>query len=219
MKTLTKVQTEAIVDEVQERLTSLSTPLSLPIKALKEWEVLKPLLIKRCDEELVNEKEGDRIDTIKNELREYELEISKDIKDMQEETEERLDNLGSFENVDSKDIDWAGINAKVKQRNTMVKTIESLQKSHEKTTDKWEEFDDELKEKIDVFEREYQLSVDYRWLDREAGEEPTVKFKIKDSKDKIRRLIAILSIDNKGPLTADDLIDTIVNRFATTSES
>lgn len=214
MKTLTKVQTEAIVDEVQERLTSLSTPQSLPIKALKEWEELKPLLIRRSDEESANEKAGDKIDTLKNELREYELEINKEIKGIQEDVEERIENLESFENIENKDIDWAGINSKVKKRNTMVKTIESLQESHEKTTDKWEEFDDEIKEKIDVFEREYQLSVDYRWLDREAGEEPTVSFKLKDVKDKIRRQIAILSIDKKGPLTADDLIETIVNKFS-----
>jgi hypothetical protein len=219
MKTLTKVQTEAIVDEVQERLTSLSTPLSLPIKSLKEWEVLKPLLIRRSDEESVNEKMGNKIDDLVNEVREYEVEIHRDIKSIEEEVEQRIEDLNSFERIECEPIDWENVNAKVRKRIEMLKTIESLKKSHERATEAWSDFDDELKEKIDVFEREYQLSVDYRWLDRDAGEEPTVSFKLKDVKDKIRRQIAILSIDKNGPLTADDLIDTIVNRFATSSES
>jgi hypothetical protein len=218
MKALTKVQTEAIVDEVHERLLSLSTPSSLPHKALKEWDDLKPLLIRRSDEELVNESASNKIDDLINEVREYEVEIHKDIKAIEEEVEERISDLNSFERIECKPIDWEGVNAKMEKRKDMLKTIEKLQKTHERATEAWSEFDDEVREKVHEFELEYELDVNYRWIDRESGEEPSVKFKIKDFKDKIRRQIAILSIDKNGPLTADDLIDTIVGRFMTLSK-
>ena len=214
MKALTKIQTEAIVDEVHDRLISLSTPSTLPLRAIKEWEELKPLLIRRSDEELVNESSSNKIDDLVNEVREYGMEIHKDIKDIQDETEERIEDLTSFEMVESKDIDWEGVNSKIGKRDVMLKTIEKLQKTHESITEEWGVFDGVVREKVYEFEREYDLDVNYRWLDREAGEEPSVKYRVKNYRDKIRRQIAILSIDKSGPLTADDLIQAVLDKMS-----
>ena len=213
MKALTKIQTEAIVDEVHERLSSLSTPSSLPHKALKEWEELKHILIRRSDEESSNEDEGNKIDDLVNEVREYEVEIHRDIKVIEGKVEQRIEDLNSFERIECEPIDWEGVNAKVRKRKDMLKTIEKLQNAHESAKEVWSEFDDSAREKVNEFERKYDLDVNYRWLDREAGEEPSVKYKIKDYRDKIRRQIAILSIDKNGPLTADDLIEAVIKKM------
>ena len=214
MKALTKIQTEAIVDEVHDRLISLSTPSTLPLRAIKEWEELKPLLIRRSDEELVNESASNKIDDLVNEVREYELEIHKDIKAIEEEVEERIEDLNSFEKIHTEPIEWKWINEKIVKRKDMLKTIEKLQKSHERATEAWSSFDDSVREKVNEFEREYDLDVNYRWIDREAGEEPSVKYKVKDYRDKLRRQIAILSIDKSGPLTADDLIQAVLDKMS-----
>ena len=214
MKALTKIQTEAIVDEVHDRLISLSTPSTLPQKALKEWEELKPILIRRADEESANEDMGNKIDNLVNEVREYEIEIHREIKFIEEEVEQRIEDLNSFEPIEVKDIEWEWINEKIASRKVMLKTIEKLQKSHERATEAWSDFDDSAREKVNEFERKYDLDVNYRWIDREAGEEPSVKYKVKDYRDRIRRQIAILSIDKSGPLTADDLIEAVIKKMS-----
>jgi hypothetical protein len=214
MKALTKLQTDAIVDEVHDRLISLSTPSTLPLRASKEWEELKPILIRRCDDESVNEKEGNRIDNLVNEVREYEVEIHKDVKAIEEEVEQRIEDLNSFEPIGVEVIEWKWINEKIAKRKEMLKTIEKSQKSHESATEAWSEFDNSVRERVHEFERKYDLDVNYRWIDREAGEEPSVKYKVKDYRDKIRRQIAILSIDKSGPLTADDLIEAVIKKMS-----
>jgi hypothetical protein len=216
MKALNKSQIEAVVEEVQERLSTLSTPSVLPHRALKEWEDLKPALVKRFDMEDENEVLSNKIDDLKEELREYDYSLHRDIKSLHGEINDMIDNLTNFEPIKVKDIDWQGISSRVKKRNEMNRTMEKLEEEHEKQTSVWEEFEDEVRDRVREFENKYELDVEYRYLERDKGEEPSVKYRVKDFKDKIRRQIAILSIDKKGPLTADDLIDTIVNKFLIT---
>jgi len=66
-----------------------------------------------------------------------------------------------------------------------------------------------------MFEKRYGVSVEWRYIDYDEGELPSVTFPTKDLSDKIRRQIAILSIDKKdGPVTDDALIETIINKFS-----
>ena len=146
MKQLTKAQVDAIVDEVQERLGSLTTETQLPPKADNDWKAL-------------NEKFGK-------------------IRKLEKETEM--------------------LNERIEEIEEETKDLES------KTRDM-----------VNKFEKRYGVSVEWRYIDYDEGEVPSVTFPTKDLSDKIRRQIAILSIDKKdGPVTADSLIETIINKFS-----
>jgi predicted transcriptional regulator len=146
MKQLTKVQVEAIVDEVRERLGSLTTDTNLPPKAEKEWKSLN----------------------------------------------ERFEKLRDTE-----------------------KEIEELSEKYDAAKEKGEELEDEIREMVVKFEKKFGVGVEWRYIDYDEGEVPSVTFPTDNLSDKIRRQIAILSIDKKnGPVTADDLIETIINKFS-----
>jgi predicted transcriptional regulator len=146
MKQLTKVQVEAIVEEVQERLGSLSTSNTLTPRAEKEWESLKD---------------------------------------------------------------------KFEQFRTKEKEIEDLDEKLDKLKEDAEDFEREIKEEVRRFEKKHKVGVEWQYVDYDEGEQPEVKFPASDFTDKIRRQIAILSIDKKdGPVTADSLIETIINKFS-----
>jgi predicted transcriptional regulator len=146
MKQLTKVQVEAIVEEVQERLGSLSTSNTLTPRAEKEWESLK-----------------DKFD----------------------------------------------------QFRTKEKEIEDLDEKLDKLKEDAEDFERGIKEEVRKFEKKHRVGVEWQYVDYDEGEQPEVKFPASDFTDKIRRQIAILSIDKKdGPVTADSLIETIINKFS-----
>jgi predicted transcriptional regulator len=146
MKQLTKVQVEAIVEEVQERLGSLSTSNTLTPRAEKEWESLKD---------------------------------------------------------------------KFEQFRTKEKEIEDLDEKLDKLKEDAEDFERGIKEEVRKFEKKHRVGVEWQYVDYDEGEQPEVKFPASDFTDKIRRQIAILSIDKKdGPVTADSLIETIINKFS-----
>ena len=146
MKQLTKAQTEAIVEEVQERLGSLSTSNTLTPRAEKEWESLK-----------------EKFEQFRNKEKEI------------EDLEEKLDTL-------KEDV---------------------------------RDFEEKLAEEVRKFEKKHRVGVEWQYVDYDEGEQPEVKFPASDFTDKIRRQIAILSIDKKdGPVTADALIETIINKFS-----
>lgn len=145
MRQLTKAQTEAIVEEIQDRLNELSTETVLPQRATKEWEEIQQEITK--NKEL--EKEVEALDI-------------------------RLDELKAAQ----------------------------------------DEFEENLKKRISNFEDKYTLKVDWKWLDEEEGEKPSLRIPTRNFSDKIRRQIAILSIDKKGPLTAEDLMDTIFKKLS-----
>jgi len=146
MKQLTKVQVEAIVEEVQERLGSLSTSNTLTPRAEKEWESLKD---------------------------------------------------------------------KFEQFRTKEKEIEDLDEKIDKLKEDAEDFERGIKEEVRKFEKKHRVGVEWQYVDYDEGEQPEVKFPASDFTDKIRRQIAILSIDKKdGPVTADALIETIINKFS-----
>jgi predicted transcriptional regulator len=146
MKQLTKVQVEAIVEEVQERLGSLSTSNTLTPRAEKEWESLK-----------------DKFEQFRNK--------EKEIEDLDEKLDKLKEDAEDFERV--------------------------------------------IKEEVRKFEKKHRVGVEWQYVDYDEGEQPEVKFPASDFTDKIRRQIAILSIDKKdGPVTADSLIETIINKFS-----
>jgi predicted transcriptional regulator len=146
MKQLTKVQVEAIVEEVQERLGSLSTSNTLTPRAEKEWESLKD---------------------------------------------------------------------KFEQFRTKEKEIEDLDEKIDKLKEDAEDFERKIKEEVRKFEKKHRVGVEWQYVDYDEGEQPEIKFPASDFTDKIRRQIAILSIDkNDGPVTADALIESIINKFS-----
>ena len=146
MKQLTKAQTEAIVEEVQERLGSLSTSNTLTPRAEKEWESLK-----------------EKFEQFRNKEREI------------EDLDKKLDTLK--EDADA--------------------------------------FEGKIKDEVRRFEKKHRVGVEWQYVDYDEGEQPEVKFPASDFTDKIRRQIAILSIDKQdGPVTADTLIETIINKFS-----
>ena len=146
MKQLTKAQTDAIVEEVQERLGSLSTSNTLTPRAEKEWESLKE----------------------------------------------------KFEQFRNKE-----------------KEIEDLDKKLDTLKEDADAFEGKIKDEVRRFEKKHRVGVEWQYVDYDEGEQPEVKFPASDFTDKIRRQIAILSIDKKdGPVTADALIETIINKFS-----
>lgn len=146
MKQLTKAQTDAIVEEVQERLGSLSTSNTLTPRAEKEWESLKEKFEQYRNKEKEIEDLDEKLDTLKEEA---------------------------------------------------------------------EDFEGKIKEEVRKFEKKHRVGVEWQYVDYDEGEQPEVKFPASDFTDKIRRQIAILSIDKKdGPVTADALIETIINKFS-----
>ena len=146
MKQLTKAQTEAIVEEVQERLGSLSTSNTLTPRAEKEWESLKE----------------------------------------------------KFEQFRNKE-----------------KEIEDLDKKLDTLKEDADAFEGKIKDEVRRFEKKHRVGVEWQYVDYDEGEQPEVKFPASDFTDKIRRQIAILSIDKQdGPVTADTLIETIINKFS-----
>ena len=146
MKQLTKAQTDAIVEEVQERLGSLSTSNTLTPRAEKEWESLK----------------------------------------------EKFDQFRNKE-----------------------KEIEDLDKKIDTLKEDADAFEGKIKDEVRRFEKKHRVGVEWQYVDYDEGEQPEVKFPASDFTDKIRRQIAILSIDKQdGPVTADTLIETIINKFS-----
>lgn len=146
MKQLTKVQVDAIVEEVQERLGSLSTENVLNPRAEKEWETLKE---------------------------------------------------------------------KFERFRIMEKEVEDLSEKLDQAKENTEDFEREIRDKVREFEKKHRVGVEWQYVDYDEGEQPEVKFPTRDFSDKIRRQIAILSIDKKdGPVTADALIETIINKFS-----
>ena len=146
MKQLTKAQTDAIVEEVQERLGSLSTSNTLTPRAEKEWESLKEKFEQYRNKEKEMEDLEEKLDTLKEDVR---------------------------------------------------------------------DFEEKLAEEVRKFEKKHRVGVEWQYVDYDEGEQPEVKFPASDFTDKIRRQIAILSIDKKdGPVTADALIETIINKFS-----
>jgi len=146
MKQLTKAQTDAIVEEVQERLGSLSTSNTLTPRAEKEWESLKEKFEQYRNKEKETEDLEEKLDTLKEDVR---------------------------------------------------------------------DFEQKLAEEVRKFEKKHRVGVEWQYVDYDEGEQPEVKFPASDFTDKIRRQIAILSIDKKdGPVTADALIETIINKFS-----
>ena len=146
MKQLTKAQTDAIVEEVQERLGSLSNSNTLTPRAEKEWESLK-----------------EKFEQFRNKEREI------------EDLDKKLDTLK--EDADA--------------------------------------FEGKIKDEVRRFEKKHRVGVEWQYVDYDEGEQPEVKFPASVFTDKIRRQIAILSIDKQdGPVTADTLIETIINKFS-----
>lgn len=146
MKQLTKAQTEAIVEEVQERLGSLSTSNILSPRAEKEWETLKE---------------------------------------------------------------------KFERFRIMEKEVETLSEKLDQVKEDTDAFEGKIKDEVREFEKKHRVGVEWQYVDYDEGEQPEVKFPASDFTDKIRRQIAILSIDKQdGPVTADTLIETIINKFS-----
>ena len=146
MKQLTKVQVDAIVEEVQERLGSLSTENVLNPRAEKEWETLKE---------------------------------------------------------------------KFERFRIMEKEVETLSEKLDQVKENTEDFEREIRDKVREFEKKHKVGGEWQYVDYDEGEQPEVKFPTRDLSDKIRRQIAILSIDKKdGPVTADALIESIINKFS-----
>lgn len=141
---MNKNQIEAIVDEVQERLETLTTPSVMPPKAEAEWKILNEKFAKLQELEKEEQELDVKLDAVRDELRDL--------------------------NSDTKDA---------------VKT----------------------------FERKHGVTVEWEYVDYGENEKPEVKFPAKDFRDKIRRQISILSIDKKGPMTADEIIDALVNKL------
>lgn len=213
MKALTKMQADAIVDEVQERLTALNTPSSIPQRILKEWETLKAKLDKYCDMSDDVDKMEQKFDAAKTVYNDNENQMMKDIKAFQKEVDSMMEAIHRFEKAEG-DLDWAGMNLKIENNDKLRIESETMEAEYDKLKDEFEEYEIIIREKVREFEKKHGVSVEYKYLDRESGEEPNVSFPKKDFKEKILRQIAILSIDKNGPLTADDLIETIVNKFA-----
>jgi hypothetical protein len=214
MKTLTKMQAEAIADEVQERLTGLSTPDSVPQRIQKEWETLKVKLIKHAEMSDKVDQASDKIDEAKEVYKNNEAALERKVKEFESEMEERIQTLYKFEKVEGPSPNWDKMNEEVKKNDELKKEADRLEAEYDKLNDEFDEYDDMIKEKVKEFEKKHSVSVNYRFLDLDEGEEPNIVFPQKDYKDKILRQISILSIDKKGPLTADDLIEAIIKKMS-----
>jgi hypothetical protein len=145
MKALTKAQTEALVEEIQDRLKGLTDDTVLPKRAEAEWEKLKVKIQKNYELEKVVEEMDGKLDKLREESKEYE-----------------------------------------------------------------ESLDDQIR----IFQEKNGVVVNWRYLDIEDGETPSVQFPARDFRDKIARQISILSIDKKGILTADDIISHITQKLS-----
>jgi hypothetical protein len=84
MKALTKAQTEALVEEIQERLKGLTEDTVLPKRAEAEWEKLKIKIQRKYELEKEVEEMDDKLDQLRDERREYEQSLEKQIKIFQE---------------------------------------------------------------------------------------------------------------------------------------
>lgn len=145
MLKLNKVQTEALVDEIQERLESAEIGVNLPSRVSREWT--------KVNEDLAK-------------LREKELEM----------------------------------NAAEAKYYELREDYNNLRKRTES--------------KIRTFERNNNVEVDWRHIDYDEGEKPSVKLPASDYREKIRRQIAIMSIEKDGPMTADALIEAVASKFS-----
>lgn len=132
------------------------------------------------------------------------------------EVEERLEN--SYKNpasIPQRTMnDWKTLNAKIKKWREKEEEVEKLD---EKLDDMKRDVDDakcDLKDEVKNFEKKHNVSVNWEWIDYEDGETPHMEAPKKDLSEKIRRHIAILSIDKKTQMTADELIETIIKKFS-----
>lgn len=112
----------------------------------------------------------------------------------------------------SAEAEWAKIQAEVAKHHALEIEESRLEEEKEKVREVSEDMERAILKKVHDFEAKHTLEVNWRYVDYDDGEMPSVKFPAAKFSEKIRRQIAILSID-KEISTADDLIQTIFSKF------
>ena len=112
----------------------------------------------------------------------------------------------------SAETEWTKIQAEIAKHHALEIEESRLDEEKEKVKEAADDMERAILKKVKDFEEKHTLEVDWRYVDYDDGEVPNVKFPAGKFSEKIRRQIAILSID-KEIATADDLIQTIFSKF------
>lgn len=112
----------------------------------------------------------------------------------------------------SAETEWAKIQAEIAKHHELEIEENRLDEEMEKVREASDAIEKVIRKKVDDFEAKHTLEVNWRYVDYDEGEVPSVKFPAGKFSEKIRRQIAIASID-KEISTADDLIQTIFSKF------
>jgi hypothetical protein len=113
--------------------------------------------------------------------------------------------------------EWEKIKVKIQRKYELEKEVEEMDEKLDKLREESNEYEKSLDDQITIFQEKNGVVVNWRYLDIEDGETPSVQFPARDFRDKIARQISILSIDKKGNLTAEDIIESITQKLSSKS--
>lgn len=131
-----------------------------------------------------------------------------------EEVQERLGALTTQSTLAPKAAkEWEQLQSSFEKCRELEKEEQELDQKLDEVRDNIRDLSKEIKDRVKAFEKKHEVNVSWEYLDYDEGEVPEVKFPAKDYRDKIRRQISILSIDKKGPMTADEIIEALVNKL------
>lgn len=108
--------------------------------------------------------------------------------------------------------DWEKLLLLIQDLKNEEKKLEKARTEIEKLEIQCENLEDIVKEKVKKFEKKHGTDVDWEYIDE--GEEPSFTLQTKDLGEKIERTIAIMTIDSKEKITADMLIERMVEKFS-----
>lgn len=108
--------------------------------------------------------------------------------------------------------DWEKLLLLIQDLKNEEKKLEKARTEIEKLEIQCENLEDIVREKVKKFEKKHGTDVDWEYIDE--GEEPSFTLQTKDLGEKIERTIAIMTIDSKEKITADMLIERMVEKFS-----
>lgn len=108
--------------------------------------------------------------------------------------------------------DWEKLQLVIKDYRDHENKLEKAREQVEQLETQYQNLEEIVRQKVKHFEKKHGTDVDWTYL--EDNEEPSFTLQTKDLGEKIERTLAIMSIDSKENITADMLIERMVEKFS-----
>lgn len=113
--------------------------------------------------------------------------------------------------------EWEKLILLFNEKSEREKKLQKMRDEVEKMESDLDDFVETISVKVKKFEKKHEVNVEWRYLDEDEGEEPSFSLDTTNLKEKIERTISIIGIDTKEKITADMLIERMVDKFSKVS--